>query len=125
MLCLPNKQGTEWNNAVIFKRHILATYPTVNSSKLPPSHTLMVEAKMQHQKSKKNVAKIFHNIVMSQLGNNDIKSESHESQGAKIDPILRLYPGAFFMCNTNDALKFGRGNGTLWHCIKVRMKQNA
>ncbi len=29
------------------------------------------------------------------------------------------------MCNTNDALKFGRGNGTLWHCIKVRMKQNA
>jgi hypothetical protein len=30
---------------------------------------------------------------MSQLGNNDIKSESHESQGAKIDPILRLYPG--------------------------------
>ncbi len=62
---------------------------------------------------------------MSQLGNNDIKSESHESQGAKIDPILRLYPGAPLMCNTNDALKFGRGNGTLCHCIKVRMKQNA
>jgi hypothetical protein len=29
------------------------------------------------------------------------------------------------MCNTNDALKFGRGNGTLCRCIKVRMKHNA
>jgi hypothetical protein len=93
MLCLPNKQGMEWNNTGIFKRHILATHPTVSIDELPPSHTLMVEAKMQHQKSKKNVTNFFHNIVMSQLGDNDIKSESRESQGAKIDPILRLYPG--------------------------------
>jgi hypothetical protein len=94
MLCLPNKQGTEWNNTGIFKRHILAMHPTVSIHELPPSHTLMVEAKMQHQKSKKkNAAKVFHIIVMSQLGDNDIKSESRESQGAKIDPILRLYPG--------------------------------
>ena len=122
---MPNKQGTEWNNAGIFKRHILATHPTISIDVLAPSHTLMVEAKMHPQKSKTKVAKVFHDIVMSQLGNNDIKSESHESQGAKIDPILRLYPGAPLMCNTNDALKFGRGNGTLCHCIKVRMKQNA
>ncbi len=51
MLCLPNKQETEWNNAGIFKRHILATHPTVSIDELAPSHTLMVEAKMHHQKS--------------------------------------------------------------------------
>jgi hypothetical protein len=51
----PTNKEPEWNNAGIFKRHILAMHPTVSINELPPSHTLMVEANMQHQKSKKKM----------------------------------------------------------------------
>jgi hypothetical protein len=53
--CPTNKQRNAIT-AAIFKEHILVNHPDVDSDKLPPDHTLMVEAHMtknKHPKFKK------------------------------------------------------------------------
>ena len=44
------------------------------------------------------------------------------SQGAKIDPALRLFPGSLFMITTNDDLDKGPGNVTVCKCVQVKLK---
>ena len=40
----------------------------------------------------------------------------------KIDPVLRLYPHAPFMCNSTKDVKKGRGNGTLCRFVSIKLK---
>lgn len=46
------------------------------------------------------------------------------ASGAKIEPVLRTYPGCHHMCITNEDLDKGRGNGTLCKCLKVKLRRN-
>ena len=42
-----------------------------------------------------------------------------------VDPCLRCYTGAFFMCNSNENLKDkGAGNGTQCRVLSVKLKRN-
>ena len=142
--CGTNKQ----RNGVIaghFQQHILSTHPDVDSDEDPPGHTLMIEASFTSSKEastgenkggkskkrkrnskngkKRKISQALHDIITTELGDNDIKSTDFKTKGAKLDPVLRLYHGSHHMCITNDDLSKGRGNGTLCKCIKVKLKK--
>ena len=51
-----------------------------------------------------------------------VRSTNFASNGAKIEPALRIYPGSHHMCITNEDLDKGRGNGTLCKCLKVKLR---
>ena len=51
------------------------------------------------------------NTIATQLGDDDIRSTNFASNGAKIEPAPRIYPGSHHMCITNEDLDQGRGNG--------------
>ena len=109
--------------AAVFKNHILATAPKVDYDDPPPAHTLMIEASMRRQNKK--VSQAVHDVIISQLCDNDVKSSEKYSGNTKIDPLLRLFPGGPFMCISNQDLKKGRGNGTVCRCVKVKLKRRA
>jgi hypothetical protein len=146
--CGTNKQ----RNGVIaghFQQHILNTHPDINSNENPPDHTLMIEASFKSSKKdeasstdegrkgekakkrkrrsknrkERKLSQALHDIITSELGDNDIKSTDFKTKGAKLDPVLRLYTGSHHMCITNDDLSKGRGNGTLCKCVKVKLKR--
>jgi len=107
--------------AGIFRNHIMETHPTIDSDEVPPVHTLMVEASMK--KKTQPVLRAIHDIIVARLGDNDIHSTMIASQGAKIHPALRLFPGSsLLMCTTNNDLDKGRGNGTVCKCVQVKLK---
>jgi len=116
----PTNQERNAIYAGIFKNHILDTHPDVASDDLPPDHTLMIEASMRRKKRK--VSQAVHDTVITMLGDDDIRSSEFHTNGAKIEPLLRLYPGSPHMCITNEDLKNGRGNGTLCKCVSVKLK---
>lgn len=121
--CPTNKE----RNAVtasMFKQHILATHPTIDSDELPPDNTLIIlEASVRRKKQKVSCG--LHGTIVTMLGGADIRVTNYNSRGAKIDPALRLFPGSHHMCITNDDLKDGRGNGTLCKCINAKLKKRS
>ena len=106
--------------AGIFRNHIMETHPTIDSDEVPPVHTLMVEASMK--KKTQPVLRAIHDIIVARLGDNDIHSTMFASQGAKIDPVLRLFPGSLFMCTTINDLDKGWGNDTVCKCVQDKLK---
>eukprot|EP00984_Skeletonema_dohrnii_P018035 scaffold8336_cov96-Skeletonema_dohrnii-CCMP3373.AAC.12 len=70
-------------------------------------------------RQRRKVSAAFHDTVITQLGDDDIKSTEFAASGAKIEPALRIYPGSHHMCKTNEDLDQGRGNGTLCKCLRV------
>ena len=65
-----------------------------------------------------------HDTVVTQLGDDNIKSTDFASKGAKIEPALRVYPGSHHMCITNEDLDQGRGNGTLCKFLRVKLRED-
>ncbi len=138
--CATNKQ----RNGVVaasFRKHIMQTHPEVtDKNSHPPDHTLMVEAtistsgkKQRGRKRKKRnnsnfsglgLSQVVQDTIISQLGDDDVRATEFLNRGAKIEPVLRVYPGSHHMCITNKNLNEGRGNGTLCKCVKVKLKQN-
>ena len=55
----------------------------------------------------KKVSQEVHDVVVSQIGDNDAQSSDKYSGNMKLDPLLRLFPGAPFMCISNEDLKKG------------------
>eukprot|EP00986_Skeletonema_menzelii_P013820 scaffold8448_cov188-Skeletonema_menzelii.AAC.1 len=124
--CSTNKERNGVT-AATFKVHIQETHPNINEAKLPPDHTLMIEASVftnsngthtqKHRKRKRGkkqrVSTAVHDTIISKLGDDDLRANGYNNNGAKIEPVLRIYPGSHHMCITNDDLGKGRGNGTL------------
>jgi len=136
--CSTNKERNGVT-AASFKMHIEETHPKIHDSTLPPDHTLIIEATVaysgggsQHQKKRKRnrkqhnkkVPQAVHDTIITQLGDDDIKSSGFATKGAKIEPTLRIYPGSHHMCITNEHLDQGRGNGTLCKSLRVQLKEN-
>ena len=86
------------------------------------THTHTHEASMKRKG--KRVSAAVHDIAVSKLGDNDIKCTDLSAKGAKIDPVLRLFPDAPFMCISNEDLDKGRGNGTLCKFVSVKLKSD-
>jgi hypothetical protein len=115
VLCHCNKQDEKHHNSG------KATHPLVHSDDPPPSHTLMVEASM-FKKGRKNspkISPIIHEIIVATLGDENVQQSGTNT---KIDPVLRLYPHAQFMCNSTKDLKKGRDNGTLCRFVSIKLK---
>lgn len=120
--CTTNKE----RNAVeasSFKNHILATHPKIENAEQPPDNMLIIEASLRRKKKK--VSQAIQDVVVSKLGDDDIRATDFSSKGAKITPAMRCYPGSHHMCITNKDLDKGRGNGTLCRCLGVKLKQGA
>lgn len=67
----------------------------------------------------------IHDTIVTSLGDDDIKSTNFHCKDAKIDPLLRFYPGSHHMCITNADLHKGRGNGTLCRCLRIKLKNTS
>ena len=107
--------------AALFEKHLQATHPPKNSKDLPPSNTLIIEAGIESRTecSKKKFRSLRRRIL--ELGDDDVKQ-----QRTLVDPCLRCYPGAFFMCNSNERLRDkGTGNGTQCRLLYVILNDNA
>ncbi|KAL7450493.1 hypothetical protein ACHAWC_005221 [Mediolabrus comicus] len=139
--------------AAVFKRHILDTHPKITDEEDPLDHTLMIECSVRTKSSedteeqsgnqgrtnkrgkkrkrrrkkyrKSYVSKAVHDTIVTQLGDIDILSTDFHTKGAKIAPVLRMYPQCPQMCITNDDLEEeGRGNGTGCKVVSVKLKKN-
>jgi hypothetical protein len=118
--CHTNAERTAIH-ATAFQNHI-ADFPSVESSEMPPSHTIVIEADITRapaRKPKKNekcqnntfcpcVTKNNREKIYSRCGDCNMKD------GTKfIDPALKMYIGVHCMINDNGDIASGRGNGTL------------
>ncbi|KAL7448089.1 hypothetical protein ACHAWC_000349, partial [Mediolabrus comicus] len=114
--------------------HIKETHPTIDDDNLPPDHTLIIEASVSRaietdagsrkRKRHRKALAAFHDAVITQLGDDDIRATEFAASGAKIEPALRTYPGCHHMCITNEDLDQGRGNGTLCKCLRVKLMKD-
>ena len=108
--------------AAIFNRHVRNTHTTKESTALPPEHTLIIEADIKPREESNEIGgfKSLRRRIL-ELGDGDAKTKRH----VLVDPCLRLYKGAFFMCNSNDGLEEkGTGNGTQCRLVAVKLKDN-
>ncbi len=131
--CSTNKERNGVT-AASFKRLIEETHPTITNDDLPPDHTLIIEASVskaieteagsRKRKRHSTVPAAFHDTVITQLGDDDIRSTAYAASNAKIEPALRTYPGCHFMCITNEDLDKGRGNGTLCKFLRIKLKKD-
>ena len=108
----------------MFKKHVQATHPPVNSIENPPQHTIIIEAEISSSISTKAHTKINDHMrqrIITTCG------DANVMVGTKhIDPALCLYVGAHLICIDNKHLKdkVPRGNGTMCRVIGVKLKQN-
>jgi hypothetical protein len=122
--CPTNKEQNAIH-AAIFQKHIPTTHPSITSKKIPPKHTLIIEAIITRSISKKSNQKIgnhFRHRIITSCG------DANAMMGTKhIDPALCLYLCAYLMCIDNKHLtdKVPRGNGTLCRVLDVKLKHNA
>ena len=125
--CYATQRNDERNSitAGMFKEHLRQTHPLSNSEHLPPDHTIMVEADVQptvHNEDY-NHGRMMRRVL--ELGDDNVRIDRKH-----VDPCLRLYPGARFMCIDNDDLNEGpletrRGNGTQCRVVNIRLKDVA
>ena len=84
----------------------------------------MKHPKLAAAASQKRISRVLHDLVVTKLGDNDIKSTTFTSKGSKIDPVLRLFSGAPMMCISNKDLKKGRSNETACKFVSVKLKRD-
>jgi hypothetical protein len=125
--CALNKERNAIS-AQIFKDHICSgLFPPMNSSELPPDHTIIVETDIQSSgtnatSNKTRVSPELRDRILYTCGDSDCET----AQNKKIDPCLRLYPGVHVMCVDNSKLKSDNiGNGTLCRVRGLKLKRNA
>ena len=135
--CSTNKERNGVT-AASFKMHIESTHPDIDDTSSPPDHTLIIEASVSTSTSGKNekgkkrkrgqnrrkVSNAVHDTIITQLGDDDVRSCGFATDGAKIEPALRIYPGSHHMCITNENLDQGQGNGTLCKCLSVKLRMD-
>ena len=108
-------------SAINWDGHLDATHPSKESDDLPPGHTIIIEADITPTARSShglNMRSVRRRIL--ELGDDDVR---HIRK--MVDPCLRCYTGAFFMCNSNENLKDkGAGNGTQCRVLSVKLKRN-
>jgi len=145
--CSTNKERNGVT-AATFRKHIEETHPAIDDNSPPPDHTLIIEAtvsianqteivdenkegagagkkkRRRKRTQRRKVTAAFHDTVITQLGDDDIRSTDFAAKGAKIEPALHVYPGSHHMCITNEDLDQGRGNGTLCKFLRVKLRKD-
>ena len=109
-----------------FCDHITKTHPSIDSPDLPPDHTIIIEADIQNpskKTSKMKVDRALRHRIITTCGDADVKV------GLKLaDPALRLYIGAYIICNVDNKHlkdKVPIGNGTLGRVVGMSLKDHA
>jgi hypothetical protein len=125
--CYATRRNDERNSitAGIFREHLRQTHPLSSSEELPPDHTIMVEANVQPTVKNQdyNHGRMLRRVL--ELGDDKVRMDRKH-----VDPCLRIYPGAHFMCIDNDELNEGpletrRGNGTQCRVVGIKLKDDA
>jgi hypothetical protein len=119
--CLTNNERNSIQ-ASIFKKHILATHPSINSNLNPLEHTIIIEADINSSAAKNTHQKIkehLRNRIITTCGDADVMAGTKH-----IDPALCIYVGAHLICIDNKHLKdkVPRGNGTICRVIGIKLK---
>jgi hypothetical protein len=122
----PNNAERNSITAGIFKEHLKQTHPLSSSEELPPDHTVMVEADVRPTGKGKeyNHGRMMRRVL--ELGDSCVKFNDTKF----MDPCLRIYNGAYFICIDNDDLDKGpvesrRGNGTQCRVVGIKLKDDA
>ena len=126
-------KNTERNSisAGNFKRHILETHPNIDSSDVPPNHTVIVEANItssvrgkKNKKNQKCIGGHMRHRIITTCGDAKILTGNKKH----VDPALCLYVGAHVLCiidNGHLTNKVPRGNGTLCRVCRIKFKETA
>ena len=89
------------------------------STDLTTGHTIIIEADIKptkHSSNRVHTRSLCRRIL--ELGDANIKNG-----WTLVDPCLRCYTGAFFVCNSTEGLKDkGTGNGTQCRILSVKLK---
>jgi hypothetical protein len=130
--CHTNAEKTAIH-ATSFQKHI-AEFPSIDSSDLPPSHTVIIEADITRaparrpRKKDREDTNIIFCPPVTKRNSEKIYSKCSDSDmrdGTKfIDPALKLYIGVHCMINDNEDIASGRGNGTLCRLVSIKLKEN-
>jgi hypothetical protein len=109
--------------ASIFKKHILATHPSIHNKVNPPDHTIIIEADISSLIAKKAHRKIIEHIrhrIITTCRDADVMAGTKH-----IDPALCIYVSSRLICIDNKHLKdkVSRGNGTICRVIGIKLKE--
>ena len=117
----PRNRERNTVSAAIWHEYLHTTRPSKESAGLPPGHTIIIEADMSpttHSSNMINMRSLRRRIL--DLGDDRVK---HRQK--LVDPWLRCYTGAFFVCNPNKGLTDkGAGNGTQCWMILIKLKKS-
>ena len=125
--CPNNKQRNTVNAGICDSLIKSDLFPKVDDKGLPPDHTIFVEADIQscntnESTGKTRVSRELCERIISTCGDGHCQSSTKK----RVDPCLRLYPGAHSMVTDNSRLKSDKvGNGTLCRVRGVKLKNNA
>ena len=61
------------------------------------------------RRKQKRISQVLHDLIVTKLGDNDIKSTTFTSKGSKIDPVVRLFSGAPNDVHFEERLEEGEG----------------
>ena len=123
--CPTNKERNSIS-AGNFKKHIIATHPSIESNELPPAHTIVIEADIRSslsKNSKMKIDKVLRHRITTTCGDANVKVGTKH-----IDPALCLYVGAYLICVIGNKYlkeKVPRGNGTLCRVVSIKLKDCA
>ena len=108
-----------------FQKHVMKTHPPVNDDKLPPDHTIIIEADIKSsssQRSKQKVDNVLRHRILTSCGDAQVRVGTK-----KIDPALCLYVGAYVICVIDNSYlkeRVPRGNGTLCRVSSIKLKDS-
>ena len=123
--CYATPYNKERNSisAGIVHQHIKDTHPSIDNDELPPKHTLFIEAEVQGAGrcgTADEITSTWRNMIL-ELGDSDVRVGNKP-----IDPCLKCYTGAFFMCLDNENIaEDGTANGTQGRLKSVKLKSDA
>ena len=110
-------------SAGIVETHIKDTHPVIDCDDLPPNHTIFIEAEIRgpgRQGTVSEVTDTWRNLII-ELGDDDVRCNEKT-----IDPCLKCYRGAYFMCLDNENIaEDGTANGTQGRLKNIKLKHNA
>ena len=131
-VCYACPYNIERNSIVAgnFRNHVIETHPSIESSDIPPYHTIIIEADITSTNKKGNGNNINRNIggalnhrIVTTCGDANCMTGNKKH----VDPALCLYIGCYLICtvdNVHLTKKVPRGNGTLCRLVGMKLKES-
>ena len=111
----------EERNAIstsIFLQHLQATHTESDDTSTEcPNHTVIIKGTLRYGRSEVGmVSRHLRNMIYDTCGDADLEN----SEGKRVDPVLKFYHGVPLMINTNKRIEENLANGT--PCVGLYIK---